>query len=150
MTYQSVLPNGKSFSANAGTKVAVLLEMNRCDSFPLLSAPHSLSLASEQTLKDLKRSQGLFALERREKSKERIKYGGKGKRKEAVKINIVHSGLYEVKNNSNDGDNYDDNVTMTMCAQGQVLHCKLRLVLLGMDRCGSFPLLSASRSLFSI
>ena len=30
----------------------------RCSSFPLLSALHSLSLASEQTLKDLKRSQG--------------------------------------------------------------------------------------------
>ena len=31
--------------------------INRCDSFPLLSVPDSL-LASEQTLEDLKRSQG--------------------------------------------------------------------------------------------
>ena len=39
-------------------QAAVLLGMDRCGSFPLLSAPHSLSLASEQTLKDLRRSQG--------------------------------------------------------------------------------------------
>ena len=32
--------------------------MNRCGGFPLLSTPHSLSLASEQTIKDLKRAQG--------------------------------------------------------------------------------------------
>ena len=37
-------------------KAGLPLGINRCDSFPLLSAPHSL--ASEQTLKDLKRSQG--------------------------------------------------------------------------------------------
>ena len=51
------------------------------------------------------------------------------------------------------------------CAQGQVLHCKLRhqgcnssiansgtyvAVLLGMNRCGSFPLLSVPHSFFSI
>ena len=38
-------------------------------------------------------------------------------------------------------------------AQRQILHCKLRNLgcsLLGMDRCGSFPLLSAPPSLFSI
>ena len=40
----------------SGTKVVVLLGMNRCGSFPFLSYP-TLSLASEQTLKDLKRSQ---------------------------------------------------------------------------------------------
>ena len=34
-----------------------LLRMNRCGSFPFLSASHSLSLASDQTLKGLKRSQ---------------------------------------------------------------------------------------------
>ena len=48
---------GRSLTANSGTKVAVLLEMNRYGSFPLLSEP-PLSLTSEQTLKDLKRSQG--------------------------------------------------------------------------------------------
>ena len=30
------------FTTNSGIKVVVLLGMNRCDSFPLLSAPHSL------------------------------------------------------------------------------------------------------------
>ena len=35
----------------------VFLEIYRCGSFPLLSAP-TLSFASEQTLKDLKKSQG--------------------------------------------------------------------------------------------
>ena len=40
--HQSVLPKGRSFTANSGTKVAVLLGMNRYSSFPLLSAPHSL------------------------------------------------------------------------------------------------------------
>ena len=54
----AVLPNVRSSTANSGTKVAVLLGMDRCGIFPLLSAPYSLSLASEQTLKDLKRSQG--------------------------------------------------------------------------------------------
>ena len=53
-----VLPKGRPSTANSGTKVAVLLGINRCCSFPLLSAPYSLSLGSEQTLKDLKRSQG--------------------------------------------------------------------------------------------
>ena len=35
-----------------------ILGINRCSSFPLLSAPHSLSLASEQALKYLKISHG--------------------------------------------------------------------------------------------
>ena len=35
-------PKGRSSIANSGTWVAVLLGMNRCGSFPLLSAPHSL------------------------------------------------------------------------------------------------------------
>ena len=73
--YQTVLPKRRFFIANAGTlaavlpkaglplqtrgpRFAVLLEMNRCGSFPLLSAL-TLSLASEHTLKDLKRSQGI-------------------------------------------------------------------------------------------
>ena len=38
----SVLPKGRYFTTNSGTKVAVLLGMNKCDSSPLLSAPHSL------------------------------------------------------------------------------------------------------------
>ena len=56
-TKAAVLPKGRYSIAKSGTKVTVLLGMNRCDSFPLLSAP--LSLASEQTLKDLTRPQGL-------------------------------------------------------------------------------------------
>ena len=57
--HQSALPKGRSFLANAGTKievlskgrssttnlgkkVAVLLGINRCGSFPSLSTPHSL------------------------------------------------------------------------------------------------------------
>ena len=40
--HQSVLPKGRSSTANSGTKIAVLLWMNRCSSFPLISAPHSL------------------------------------------------------------------------------------------------------------
>ena len=57
--YQSVRPNDRSFTANSGTKaavllkgrpstaisrtqVAVLLRMDRCGSLPLFSAPHSL------------------------------------------------------------------------------------------------------------
>ena len=51
------LPKGRSSTVNSGTMVAVLLGMNRCGSFPLIS--HStLSLASEQTLKVLRRFQG--------------------------------------------------------------------------------------------
>ena len=63
------MPKGRSFTANSDTKAAVpaqtqeprftvSLGMNRCDSFPLLSV-RTLSLASEQTLKDLKTSQEL-------------------------------------------------------------------------------------------
>ena len=40
--HQCVLPEVRSFTANAGTKVAVLLGINRCGSFLLLSAPHSI------------------------------------------------------------------------------------------------------------
>ena len=50
----AVFPKGRSSTANSGTKVTVLLGMNRCGSLPFLSAPHSLSLATEQILKDLK------------------------------------------------------------------------------------------------
>ena len=68
--HQSVLPKSKTFTANSGTKaavllkgrssttnawtkVAVLLGMDRCSSFPLLSAPHSLFSIST----DFKRSE---------------------------------------------------------------------------------------------
>ena len=47
LRYQGAdLPKDRSSTANSGTKVAVLLLMNRCGSFPLLSVPHSLSLFS--------------------------------------------------------------------------------------------------------
>ena len=36
------LPKGRSYTTNSGTNVAVLLGMNRCGSFPLLSATYSL------------------------------------------------------------------------------------------------------------
>ena len=36
-TKAAVLPKGRSSTANSGNKVTVLLGMNRCDSFPLLS-----------------------------------------------------------------------------------------------------------------
>ena len=41
-TKAAILPKGRSSIANSGTYVAVLLGMNRCGSFPLLSAHHSL------------------------------------------------------------------------------------------------------------
>ena len=53
-TKTAVLSKDRSSTANSGTKVAVLLEMNRCGSFPY----PILCLASGQTLKDLKRSYG--------------------------------------------------------------------------------------------
>ena len=40
-TKAAILPKVRSSIANSGTKAAVLLGMNRCGSFPLLSAPHS-------------------------------------------------------------------------------------------------------------
>ena len=40
--HQCVLPKGRYYTTNSWTKVAVLLGMNRCGSFSLLSAPHSL------------------------------------------------------------------------------------------------------------
>ena len=43
-TKAEVLPKGRSSTTNSGTKVAVLLGINRCGSFPLLSAPHCLSI----------------------------------------------------------------------------------------------------------
>ena len=69
--HQSLLPNGRFFTANSGrkpavmlkgrssnantgTKIAVLLGMNRCGSLPLLSAPHYLS----SICTDLKKFQG--------------------------------------------------------------------------------------------
>ena len=53
----AVLSKGRSSTANSGTKVAVLLGINRYGSSPLLSAPHSL-LSIWTYFKDLKRSQG--------------------------------------------------------------------------------------------
>ena len=41
-TKVAILLKGRSSTTNSWTKVAVLLGMNRCSSFPLLSAPHSL------------------------------------------------------------------------------------------------------------
>ena len=54
-TKAAILPKSRSSIAKSGTYVAVLLGTNRCGSLPLLSAS-PLSLASEQTLNDLKRS----------------------------------------------------------------------------------------------
>ena len=52
-TMAAVLPKGRSFTAHSGTQAAVLLGMDRCGSFPLLSAPHSLF----SIWTDLKRSE---------------------------------------------------------------------------------------------
>ena len=52
-TKAPVLPKGRSSTENSGTKVALLLGMNRCGSIPLLSAPHSLF----NVWTDLKRSE---------------------------------------------------------------------------------------------
>ena len=41
-TKVAVLLKGRSSTANSGTQAAVLLGMDRCGSFPLISAPHSL------------------------------------------------------------------------------------------------------------
>ena len=54
VTKAAILLKGRSSIANSGTKVAVLLGMNRCGSFPLLSTPHSLF----NIWTNLKRSQG--------------------------------------------------------------------------------------------
>ena len=71
----SILPKGRSFTANSGTKAAVLLKgrsstensgtqaavllgMDRCGSLPNCFPHPAFSLTSGQTLKDLKRSQG--------------------------------------------------------------------------------------------
>ena len=40
--HQGILPKGRFFTANSGTQAAVLLGMDRCGSFQLLSTPHSL------------------------------------------------------------------------------------------------------------
>ena len=53
-TKAAVLPKSRSSTTNSGTKVAVLQGMNRCGSYPLLSAPPH-SLFSIWT--DLKRSE---------------------------------------------------------------------------------------------
>ena len=47
-------PKGRSFTASAGTKAAILLRINSCGNFPLLSAPHSL-FHIRTVLKNLKR-----------------------------------------------------------------------------------------------
>ena len=51
--------------ADLPLQVAVSLWMNRCGSFPLLYAPHSLSLTSEQTLKIWKDPRGTNEVVRR-------------------------------------------------------------------------------------
>ena len=51
--HQSVLPKGRSSTANSGTNVAFLIGMNRWGSFTLLSAPQSLF----SVWTDLKRSE---------------------------------------------------------------------------------------------
>ena len=38
----AVLLNGRSSTGNSETQISVLLEMDRCGSFLLLSVPHSL------------------------------------------------------------------------------------------------------------
>ena len=48
-----IYAEGRSSTANSGSKSAVLLELNRCGSFPLHSAPHSLF----SIWTDLKRSE---------------------------------------------------------------------------------------------
>ena len=52
-TETAVIPKGRFSTSNSGTKFAVLLGMNRCGSFPLLSALYSLY----SIWTDLKRSQ---------------------------------------------------------------------------------------------
>ena len=52
-TKAAVLRKGKSSTANSGKQAAILLGMDRCGSFPLLSAPHSLF----SIWTDLKRSE---------------------------------------------------------------------------------------------
>ena len=52
-TKHAVVLKGRSSTANSGTQAAVLLGMDRCGSFPLLSAPHSLF----SIWTDLKRSE---------------------------------------------------------------------------------------------
>ena len=52
-TKTAVLPKGRYSTSNSRTKIAVLLGMNRCSSFPLLSATYSLF----SILTDLKRSE---------------------------------------------------------------------------------------------
>ena len=52
-TKTAILPKGRSSTANSGTQVAVLLGMDRCGNFPLLSTPHALF----SIWTDLKRSE---------------------------------------------------------------------------------------------
>ena len=59
-TKAAVLPKVSTSTANSGSKVADLLGMNRSDSFPFLSAPHSLF----STYTDLKRSQAIVDVRR--------------------------------------------------------------------------------------
>ena len=50
--HQSVLPKGRSSSANSGTNVAVLLRINRCGSYPLfevLDSPDENVATEEET-----------------------------------------------------------------------------------------------------
>ena len=56
-TKVAVLSKGRRSTANSGSKVTVLLGLNRCGSLPLLSAPHSL-FSIWTNIKRSKRSQG--------------------------------------------------------------------------------------------
>ena len=54
-TCAAVLLKGRTSTANSGTQAAVLLGMDRCGNFPLLFAPHSLF----SIWTDLKRSENI-------------------------------------------------------------------------------------------
>ena len=64
-TKAAVLPKGRSSTANSETKIAALQVMNRCGSFPLLSAFHSL-LSISSDLKRSEKIQGAPAWRRKE------------------------------------------------------------------------------------
>ena len=64
-TKAAILAKDRSSTANSGTQAAVLLGMDRCSSFPFLSAP-TISSASQQTLKVWKDPRGTNIVENSE------------------------------------------------------------------------------------
>ena len=57
--------------------------------------------------KQRRKTGAVWTEERREKHKERMgKIWEKGKRKEAVETNVVHSGLFDTKNNNNNNSKW--------------------------------------------